>query len=127
MTSNEETIAAEIIGLLRERVGRCRRIEADTNLFVDLGLFGDDAAEFLHEFSMRFNVDLSQFLFESHFLYEGHGWVETLIMPLALWRRYCQGGRRRQNRIPITVGRLVEAVGCGHWLSDWSRVAGAAE
>lgn len=115
---DDDTVAEEIIGILRQYVGRRRRITMETTLFVDLGLFGDDAWEILDEFSRRFHVDMSQFRFESHFLYEGHSCLETIIMPLAFWRRYCVRGRRNQGLIPINLQQLVATARCGRWPSE---------
>ena len=64
----------------------------DTTLYVDLGLWGDDAAEFLNEFARRMNVNMSQFRYDSHFVPEGYGCLEVLLLlPIFAFRRFFQG------------------------------------
>lgn len=46
-------------------------ISEETEIENDLGITGDDAVEFLEEFSQKFKVDTSGFDFESYFMTEG--------------------------------------------------------
>ena len=59
------------------------RISEETSLFHDLGIDGDDAVDFLNEFSDYFNVNLSKFNFNDYFGAEASptpwGFVSELI------------------------------------------------
>lgn len=118
-----DPIFVEIANLLHDYVGQREPISTETTLFVDLGLFGDDAAAFLAEFGRRLHVDLSHFLFDSHFLPEGYGWWEMFFPICASRRRYSATGRAKENLIPITVRQLVEAASIGRWPAESSRPA----
>lgn len=66
----------EIFYKIKEFVIEKNLIDADeiseeTEIENDLGITGDDAAEFLEEFSRKFKVDTSEFDFEGHFMTEG--------------------------------------------------------
>ena len=41
--------------------------ESNPKIYHDLGIYGDDAAEFLKAYSKAFNVDLSTFIFDEYF------------------------------------------------------------
>jgi len=43
------------------------KIFTDTSLNKDLGLYGEEAYDFIHDFSKTFNVDISQFEFDRYF------------------------------------------------------------
>jgi acyl carrier protein len=43
------------------------KIFMDTSLNKDLGLYGEEAYDFIHDFSNTFNVDISQFEFDRYF------------------------------------------------------------
>lgn len=46
-------------------------ISEETDIENDLGLTGNDAEEFIADFSEKFKVDISEFDFKSYFLAEG--------------------------------------------------------
>lgn len=47
------------------------KIHKDSLLEKDLGLYGDEAGDFLTAYSKRYNVDISQFPFSTYFNPEG--------------------------------------------------------
>ncbi len=51
----------------RHRAVPKEKLGPETRLREDLGMEGDDAVEFLEEFSKRFDVDLGKFEFHKHF------------------------------------------------------------
>ncbi|PXX41537.1 DUF1493 family protein [Undibacterium pigrum] len=73
--------------IIRDEVKHCiadfagvpiQNLSDDTSLFHDLGMDGDDALEFMQEFSRRFHVDLAQFVHSDYF------GAEAASNPLAL-------------------------------------------
>jgi hypothetical protein len=63
----------------------------------DLGIYGDDAAEFLEKYSQKFNVDISNFNFPTHF---------TSETPFYIVRKYLLG----INKKDLTIKDLEEGV-----------------
>ena len=87
------------------------KLSAATRLAHDLHIEGDDAEEFLREYSVRLGVDLTRFEFARHFSGEG-------ILPELLWRL-----RRGHpiRMVPLTLGQLAAAAASGHWSYDQDR------
>jgi hypothetical protein len=42
-------------------------ITPQTDVRLDLGMYGDDAGEFLEWYNQEFNVDMNNFVFAKHF------------------------------------------------------------
>ena len=82
----------------------------NTRLQHDLGLDGTDAEEFMEAFSEEFDVDMSEFEFDSHFGPEAPPNLTTLARYL-----YCRlvggdpSGLISSELIPITLRDLVSA------------------
>ena len=86
----------------------------------DLGVDGDDGAEFMQAFATRFGVDLAAFQFDQHF------GPEVSCSPLnLLW--YLLSPRSRPKFVPITVADLAEAVREGRWLASPAGLAAASQ
>lgn len=77
-----------------------------TELQKDLGIYGDDATEFLLSFGEEFNVDLSGFPADKYFKSEG-GELPLLHFFMKLFKI------NTETHLPITIGDLVEAVRIG--------------
>jgi acyl carrier protein len=124
------------------RIRKDRRLTADTRLAQDLGMDGEDAVEFFDEFQRDFGVDLvdlhmhwdQQFSPEGtlslgalaaivlcitagFWLREAVGilpaWVWGLILiaiAALIHHRFAQ-----DDRLPVTVGDLIESVRVGRW------------
>jgi hypothetical protein len=60
----------QLFNLIEERTG-CSDFDLNTSINFDLGMDGDDADEFLMEYSRMFEVDLSGFDFHLYFGNEG--------------------------------------------------------
>jgi uncharacterized protein DUF1493 len=71
----------------------------------DLGIYGDDADEFLMAFSKEFNVDISNFPIGSYFSDEG-----DIILPAII--RFLTN-KKRKERKNLTVGDLEKAILAG--------------
>ena len=74
------------------------QLEIHIRLEDDLGMTGDDAAEFLEAFAREFRIDLAELEFLKHF------------GPEAGWHTLPGYGL-----YPVTVGHLVEVAGRGRW------------
>ncbi len=117
----QDAIFANVVELLQEYAGKERRLDWDTTLFGDLGIWGDDAGDFLTELAERFEVDFSRFRFHRHFRAEGYSLLDLLLLPFRIPGR-CLGTtpEEDQNLIPITIRQLVAAIEQGRWPAEWS-------
>ena len=61
MTTFDETTS-----FIRDRTGYRKSIEQDDNLDRDIGVYGDDMADFLDAYAERFDVDMSGYLWYFH-------------------------------------------------------------
>lgn len=55
------------------------KITIDTSIENDLGLTGDDAVDFIHDFSKTFHVSIENFQFQKYFRPEGTSLLSTLF------------------------------------------------
>lgn len=69
---------------------------AKTDIEMDIGITGDDAADYIVEFGKRFNVDVSDFDFDEHFDPEG---------TIFFFREM-----RNKNKKPITIEVLINSI-----------------
>lgn len=79
------------------------KITLNTDIFLEVGLDGDDAYEFMDTFGHEFGVDLSNFDFDLYFGPEG-------FRLLWLFRQ-----KFRKEKIAIRVSDLVTAVSAKKW------------
>jgi acyl carrier protein len=87
-------------------------LSAETSVNVDLGMDGDDAAEFMQAFSERFGVDLSTFPYDKHFGPEGGN---PIVLVEAIYLRVTTG--RWTSLTPLTVRELAEAAEQRRWMA----------
>ena len=85
-------------------------LTAETSVNDDLGMDGDDAAEFMQAFSERFKVDLTCFPYDKHFGSEGSN---PLVLVEAIYLRVTTG--RWNSLTPLTLRELVEAAEQRRW------------
>lgn len=88
------------------------RLFAETSVNCDLGMDGDDGVEFMDAFSVRFNVDLTEFPHDKYFGPEASATPISFIN--ASIRRLTTG--RWTNLSPLTLRHLAEAVENGRWV-----------
>lgn len=101
-----ELILEEIANLVVDKMGKYRKpLTRQTSLEKDLGMSGDDAVEFLLEFSKKFNVDIGNFKFKECFSPEG-----DFILPAIL--RFLTG-KKSEKHAELTLGDLERAVLAG--------------
>jgi hypothetical protein len=84
------------------------RLRADTRLEEELGMTGDDAAEFLEAFAETFDVDLTGIEFHRHFGPECGG-------PILFCSRELTEEMKDLGKYPVTVGHLVEVAALKRW------------
>jgi acyl carrier protein len=87
-----------------------KRIRLEARLHHDLGLDGDDAAEFMEAFGKHFGVDLAAFRFDAHFGAEGYDPFEGVHSLIS--------NRARFRLEPITVADLITAAMRRSWPND---------
>ena len=83
-----------------------QQLPGDTDLFGILGICGDDADEFIEQFSARFGVDFTGYLWYFHHR------DETFFNPGAL---FFKRPDQLVPRIPITPDVLLEAIRTKRW------------
>jgi hypothetical protein len=84
------------------------RLKLGTRIEEDLGMTGDDAAEFLEEFSRRFGVELAGLEFHKHFGAEGCN---------PLWLLFPPAWLEDHGNYPVTVDHLVRVAEVKRWFS----------
>lgn len=128
--NNEDIGLPEVFVLLQEYVGQKTQLKANTTLFGDLCIYGDDAVELIESLHKRFDVDVSSFVFSNHFLPEAYSSVELILLPFIcvrrLYRRYLSHSipEESENLIPITAEQLAKAIRIKSWPANWSRPSG---
>lgn len=96
-----------VIGFVSEFTGcDSSSIARERRLGEDLGIDGDDAAEFMRAFAARFSVDLTSFKSARYYGPEA-GWNPVAAV------YYIIAGNQLE---PISVDRLVEAAERGTWI-----------
>lgn len=78
-----------------------KEITADTGIQRDLGVYGDDAMEFLIAYAKTFRVDVTQFMAAEYFDGEGPdivGFMASLFRPA------------KRSRRELTVGHLQKGI-----------------
>jgi acyl carrier protein len=88
-------------------------LSPDTRLLDDLGMDGTDAMEFMEAFSKEFDVDMSEFEFDSHFGSEGFSPVDVFYLLYCLLGRIFK--KDLSGLIPITLRDLVSAAKAKKW------------
>jgi hypothetical protein len=86
-----------------------------SGLQTDLGLDGDDAAEFFDAFFREFDVDASEFNLAEYF------GPENAASPLSLARA---AFGKKPNYRTLTVTDLIAAVECGQWKRPTNTIGG---
>ena len=86
-----------------------KRITKDTSLQRDLGLHGDEAGDFMEQFSNRYNVDLNGFIFAKHFDAEG-AFNPIYHFYLLLFKR------QKLGKTIISVSDLLNAAVTRKWV-----------
>jgi acyl carrier protein len=75
-------------------------LNGDTRLQSDLGIYGEDAIEFIERFSEKFNIDISGFNVDKYFRREGFDPFYTIKRML----------RIESNANELTISDLEKAI-----------------
>ena len=70
MNATDDTLLAELIELAKHH-SESDKVSADTRLYADLGLNGDDAGKFITAFAAKYDVDMGAFVWLRYFDNEG--------------------------------------------------------
>lgn len=101
-----EPILAALRTFTQEQAG-CdpKDINEDTRLEEDLGIYGDDAVEYLIAFGKFFNVDVSKFMAANYFSGEGD-FIYSFFRALF--------GMKSQRQKELSMAHLVKAIKSYH-------------
>lgn len=92
----------ELEAFITETTGiYCAHFDENTELEKDLRIWGDDAYEFLQEFSKVFDVDISNFTFSDYFREEGDFTLTIFLNFLT---------RQKVHRKALQIKHLLKAV-----------------
>lgn len=115
--------------MYREQTGvSINKINLDTCLLDDLGIDGDDGADFFASFLNEFGVDLSEIDLSRHFGPEGGGNIVVLFiilfylvynffrwLTMKIFRIALKPIKFGSDLEPISVRKLIEAAKMGKW------------
>lgn len=90
-----------LLGFVHAELGQSTHLGPDTDLREDLGLWGDDAYEFLENFIAEFNLEVGSFVFSDYFEREGLNLSELLF-----WKK-------RKEKKRLTLLHLQQAMDNG--------------
>ena len=95
----------EIIDLLQELSGM-NEINPTSDIFNDVGMVGDDFHEMIEKFTLKYRVDMTDYLWYFHTNEEGCDGVGGFLFPPPY---------KRVDRIPVTPAMLAEFADKGKW------------
>lgn len=117
MSEADDQVLAEIIELARNQTG-ANTITANTRLYADLGMTGDDAQEFITAFAVKYDVDMESFIWLRYFDDEGSDMmapamalIASVLSPSFAVRWQAAHAAERE----ITIGHLVDVVSERTW------------
>ncbi|PWT72117.1 MAG: hypothetical protein C5B59_16630 [Bacteroidetes bacterium] len=102
---NEENFNNLKAFVIKESSVDDEEITRETKIEDDLGVYGDDAIEFMIRYGKQFNVDLSHFMASDYFSKEG-----DIILPAVI--RFFKG-KSLTPRKALTVGHLEKGILAG--------------
>jgi len=108
-SANEEEALDRIVHLIRDVTKNRQPVGMNTEIYRDLGLWGDDAGGLLDRFSAEFGVDMAGFDFSKHFREEGSYLAEGIV-------NMVRGKKAHEKFLPVTVRDLVASVLAGKWV-----------
>ncbi|MEQ8177260.1 MAG: DUF1493 family protein [Amphiplicatus sp.] len=110
MTALNEYSQKDILAFIEGEWGSFPKRFNPSDIFESLGITGDDAWDFIENYSARFKVDLSSFLWYFHADEEGMNIPGGIVFtpPSA-----------RVKRIPISVMLLLESANAGRWMLEY--------
>ena len=107
MSTTDDT---DLDKLLKECAGAKVKIQSDTRLVEDLGIYGDDLEDFLLDYSKKFDVDMTSYIWYFHTAEEPS---------LNLGALFFATPDKRVKRISITTEMLREFIILKKWNVDY--------
>ena len=107
MVKSDDICLSILQFLFRKRGAYKIELSRETELLSDLGIDGDDAVEFLEDFSKEFSVDVSQLVFDKYFNQES---LDSVNLISSIFSK-----KKRKMLLPITLGMLEECSKKGQW------------
>jgi len=98
-------VRAAVLAFIQSYTDRPVSKEDESDLFMRLGIDGDDAFQFAETFAERFEVEMSAYRWYFHHGEEGFNFGSLII----------RGPYQRVTRIPVSVETLVDAVETKRW------------
>jgi hypothetical protein len=86
-------------------------VKEDVDIDNDLGCTGDDFDELISEYSIRFNVNMDNFLWYFHTYEEGHS--------NSIGRVFFKTPYERVKHIAVTPKLLLECANAGNWTLEY--------
>jgi acyl carrier protein len=91
--------------VIEEAAVDAEEVTKEAKIEEDLGIYGDDAVEFMIAYGKVFNVDVSKFMAGEYFDAEGD-WILPAII------RFLTGRKKKKNKI-LTVAHLEKGIYAG--------------
>lgn len=97
---------------------RIAAMNASTRLYHDLGIFGDDAIEYMQLLHQRFGVDLSRFDVDRYFPpeFEGRNKLEAFFLTLIPFSGFLL--RRRRSYPPLMLAMIDRSIRAKRWMDE---------
>ena len=99
----------EIIQFLKEETYE-EVITSKTDIFNECGISGDDSHELIEKYQMKYNVDMSNYLWYFHCDEEGTSFISGMFF---------KPPYKRVTRIPITPKMLTDFANSKRWNIDY--------
>lgn len=113
MESDNDPIVQQLKIMISENRGiPLQKLRLEDTLFQDLGMYGDDALEFLVEYAKTFEIDMTGFDFSKYFRSEGWSWGDSSETAIWLSKSY----RWSLNYTPITILDIIRIAKKKKWL-----------
>ena len=97
-----------ILTFLTDLVG-VEKIDSQTDIFLDLGVTGDDFHEMIEEYQKTYNVDMTSYLWYFHADEEGQ----------SIGGGFFKAPHERVKRIPVTPKMLLDFANKGKWTIEY--------
>lgn len=88
------------------------KLTSDSDIFLEVGIDGDDCDEFLIKYAEKYAVDMSNFLWYFHYQEEGS-------LSFNIGSLFSKNPHQRVKEIPITPKMLAEFVNNKKWKIDY--------
>ena len=104
----DATVSEDLVNFVRRESGvsSAEEIVASTGIQRDLGVYGDDAVEFVLAYGAHFHVDVSHFLAADYFKGEGSDILGVLLAVFRLDSWLPANPKRKE----LTVGHLQRGI-----------------